>query len=172
MGWVSAANQPDAPSESGGLAAILVVTMAALAGGIATGTTATCDNPQRSQAFETLPGSSFEIDTNANLKVDDHWTVSTGSRAERRTQVPLGRRLRSTTRRAGLVDGSFGNGTKEDTAQPSVVDGGIPPNKSDLKAFGLFTEKNQAEQHRMDSPWTCSGRAYRIRRARQTWTSS
>ena len=33
------------------------------------------------------------------------------------------------------ADESFGQGTKEDTAVPTVVDGSIPPNKSDLKNF-------------------------------------
>jgi hypothetical protein len=34
----------------------------------------------------------------------------------------------------------------EDTAEPSVVDGGIPPNKSDLKAFGVFTESGEVTE--------------------------
>jgi hypothetical protein len=35
----------------------------------------------------------------------------------------------------GQTDDSFGTGTKEDTAVPSVVDGSIPNNKSDLTRF-------------------------------------
>lgn len=35
----------------------------------------------------------------------------------------------------GQTDNSFGTGTKEDTAVPSVVDGSIPNNKSDLTRF-------------------------------------
>ena len=42
--------------------------------------------------------------------------------------------------RSGAGDDSFGQGTKEDTAVPTVVDGGIPPNKSDLKFFGVYQE--------------------------------
>jgi hypothetical protein len=42
---------------------------------------------------------------------------------------------------SGANDESFGNGTKEDTANPSIVDGGIPPNKSNLKAFGVYSEQ-------------------------------
>ena len=42
----------------------------------------------------------------------------------------------------GALDDSFGNGTKEDTAVPTVVDGSIPPNKSDLREFGSWTERN------------------------------
>jgi hypothetical protein len=37
-------------------------------------------------------------------------------------------------------DNSFGNGTKEDTAVPSVVTGSIPPNKSDLSRFYVANE--------------------------------
>lgn len=40
----------------------------------------------------------------------------------------------------GATDDSFGNGTKEDTAVPSVVSGSIPNNKSDLKTFGVYFE--------------------------------
>ena len=43
---------------------------------------------------------------------------------------------------SGGSDDSFGNGTKEDTAVPSVVSGSIPPNKSDLKGFGSWVERN------------------------------
>jgi hypothetical protein len=41
----------------------------------------------------------------------------------------------------GQTDDSFGQGTKEDTGVPSVVDGSIPNNKSDLTRFYVFTEK-------------------------------
>jgi hypothetical protein len=44
----------------------LVVSMAVLAGGIAYGTTASCNNTQ------TLNNSAFEVDTNANLVVNNH----------------------------------------------------------------------------------------------------
>lgn len=40
----------------------------------------------------------------------------------------------------GSADDSFGNGTKEDTAIPTVIDGSIPNNKSDLKNFGVYFE--------------------------------
>ena len=78
-----------------------------------------------------LPGSNFEIDTDANLKVDDptpsiDWANVTDTR---KADTP-----------SGSTDESFGQGSKEDTAQPTVVDGSIPPNKSDLKFFGLYQE--------------------------------
>jgi hypothetical protein len=78
-----------------------------------------------------LPGSNFEIDTDANLKLDDpapsiDWaTVSENRKAD---IAP------------GPTDDSFGQGTKEDTPVPTVVDGSIPPNKSDLLNFGVYQE--------------------------------
>jgi hypothetical protein len=82
-----------------------------------------------------LPGSNFEIDTDANLRVDDpapslDWANVTD--------------IRKADSESGPTDESFGQGTKEDTAVPSIVDGGIPPNKSDLKFFGLFQEGGTA----------------------------
>jgi uncharacterized surface anchored protein len=80
-----------------------------------------------------LTGSNFEIDTDANLKVDDaapsiDWaSVSETRKADQPT---------------GANDDSFGQGTKEDTAVPTVVDGSIPPNKSDLLTFGVYLEEN------------------------------
>jgi hypothetical protein len=78
-----------------------------------------------------LSGSNFEIDTDANLKVDDaapsiDWANVT--------------EVRRADLASGSGDNSFGQGTKEDTAIPSVVDGSIPPNKSDLKFFGVYQE--------------------------------
>src|SRR5262245_33460141 len=84
-----------------------------------------------SHAEVSLPGSNFEIDTDANLKVDDpapslDWANVSETRKQDTTSGP--------------TDESFGQGTKEDTAVPSVVDGSIPPNKSDLKFFGVYQE--------------------------------
>jgi hypothetical protein len=78
-----------------------------------------------------LSGSNFEIDTDANLKVDDAApSIDWANVLEtRRADTP-----------SGNADESFGQGTKEDSAVPSVVDGGIPPNKSDLKFFGVYQE--------------------------------
>src|SRR6266540_1023748 len=38
-------------------------------------------------------------------------------------------------------DNSFGQGTKEDTAVPTVVTGSIPPNKSDLTRFYVANQR-------------------------------
>ena len=80
---------------------------------------------------ESLPGSNFEIDTDANLRLDDASpSIDWATVAEDRKQDTI----------SGSGDESFGQGTKEDTAVPSVVDGSIPPNKSDLKFFGVHQE--------------------------------
>ena len=42
---------------------------------------------------------------------------------------------------SGASDNSFGQGTKEDTAVPTIVDGSIPPQKSDLTRFYVANEK-------------------------------
>jgi hypothetical protein len=80
-----------------------------------------------------LPGSDFEIDTDANLKVDDPApSIDWASVSEtRKADEP-----------SGSGDDSFGQGTKEDTAVPTVVDGSIPPQKSDLLNFGVYFEEN------------------------------
>lgn len=48
--------------------------------------------------------------------------------------------MRKPDQPSGQNDDSFGQGTKEDTPVPSVVSGSIPPNKSDLRNFGVFLE--------------------------------
>ena len=45
----------------------------------------------------------------------------------------------------GQQDDSFGNGTKEDSAVPSVIDGSIPNNKSDLTRFYVASQRAGAE---------------------------
>jgi hypothetical protein len=78
-----------------------------------------------------LPGSNFEIDTDANLKVDDPSpSIDWANVSE----------IRKQDKPTGSGDDSFGQGTKESTTVPTVVDGSIPPNKSDLKAFGVYQE--------------------------------
>ena len=84
-----------------------------------------------------LAGSEFEIDIDANLKVDDpspsiDWASVMGSR---QADLP-----------SGSDDDSFGGGTKEDTAVPKVDSGSIPPNKSDLKTFGVYVEETASDK--------------------------
>src|SRR5215213_5375003 len=78
-----------------------------------------------------LAGSNFEIDTDANLKVNDAAPSIDWANVNE---------IRKADTLSGPNDESFGQGTKEDTAAPTVVDGSIPPNKSDLKFFGIFQE--------------------------------
>src|SRR4029453_11234683 len=83
-----------------------------------------------------LPGSNFEIDTDANLKVDDPApSIDWASVAE----------ARKADQPSGANDDSFGQGTKEDTAVPTVVSGSIPPQKSDLTRFYAATEKGNGD---------------------------
>ena len=79
-----------------------------------------------------LPGSTFEIDTDANLTVQGaapalDWANVTD--------------IKKSDLATGSGDDSFGGGSKEDTAVPVVTDGSIPPNKSDLKTFGVYQEE-------------------------------
>ncbi|PWB59380.1 MAG: hypothetical protein C3F18_00945 [Nitrosomonadales bacterium] len=76
-----------------------------------------------------LTGSSFEIDEDANLKVETAGLDWNNVSQTRVLDIPSGR-----------DDNSFGQGAKEDTPAPTVVTGSIPPNKSDLKEFGVYEE--------------------------------
>lgn len=84
--------------------------------------------------LRSLPGSNFEIDTDANLKVDHDspsidWETGDLDGLEVVPDEPTGR-----------DDDSFGQGSKEDTAVPAPVTGSIPNNKSDLLNFGFYLE--------------------------------
>src|ERR687897_1021065 len=121
-----------------------LVALAGVTGAMAFAVTATASHPEVS-----LLGSNFEIDTNANLKVDDAApSIDWASVSEtRKADAP-----------SGSGDDSFGQGTKEDTAVPTVVNGSIPPNKSDLLTFGVYLESNAAGRflnlfwHRVQEP--------------------
>jgi hypothetical protein len=109
------------------LAACKRTTVVALVG-LALAVGASANHPEVS-----LQGSNFEIDTDANLKVDDpapslDWANVT--------------EVRKADKQSGSGDDSFGQGTKEDTEVPTVVDGSIPPQKSDLLNFGVYLETN------------------------------
>jgi hypothetical protein len=143
MGWISTLIS-QRTFRAWGLAAGLVVAMAAIAGGIAFGNTSTCFNSSvPNTPPTTLNGSAFEIDSDANLKVDNlnsstgciDWLTGTSASDPFRSGVDW-----KLDTESGSGDESFGEGTKEDTANPTIVDGSIPPNKSDLKAFGLYSE--------------------------------
>ncbi|HTK15019.1 MAG TPA: hypothetical protein VL769_01400, partial [Acidimicrobiia bacterium] len=86
-----------------------------------------------------ISGSNFEIDTNANLTTDGgspciDWLAG-GSGTAMRSGV-----VTDADKPTGAGDDAFGQGTSEDDASPTIVAGSIPPNKSDLKVFGLNQE--------------------------------
>jgi hypothetical protein len=100
----------------------------------------------------TLPGSDFEIDADANLQVDHTGDVPPPPATPLPEMIDWQNEGANTFRTgvqqaadtdSGPGDESFGQGTKEDTAAPTVVDGSIPPNKSDLKAFGIYVEEDE-----------------------------
>ena len=89
-----------------------------------------------------LPGSKFEIDTDANLTVDATCTGGTGcidwaGVAHTGTNPP---EIRRTDLATGQTDDSYKGGMKEDTACPETETGSIPNNKSDLLNFGSYFE--------------------------------
>jgi len=105
--------------------------------GAAVANTSGCTN-----TAATLTGSAFEIDTDANLVVDNSGCIdwlTGGSGSGLRTGV-----LAKTDKATGTGDDSFGQGTSENDANPTIVSGSIPPNKSDLKKFGLYSETGEA----------------------------
>ena len=78
-----------------------------------------------------LTGSNFEIDLDANLKLNDASpSIDWASVSEiRRADAPTGRN-----------DDSYAGGAKEDDTCPGTTTGSIPNNKSDLLSFGVYTE--------------------------------
>ena len=124
MGWFSAVIGRSTPT----LWAIL-----AIVGALATATVLLVgmQAAQASHPEVSLAGSNFEIDADANLRVDDPAPSLDWANVNE---------TRKADTASGAGDESFGNGTKEDTAVPSVVTGGIPPNKSDLMFFGVYQE--------------------------------
>jgi hypothetical protein len=95
-----------------------------------------------------LPGSNFEIE-DGNLRVDGAPPALDWANVSE---------LRKADLPTGSGDDSFGQGTKEDTPVPTIVDGSIPPQKSDLLNFGFYLEENAAGRflnmfwHRVQEP--------------------
>src|SRR5215218_8077537 len=78
-----------------------------------------------------LAGSNFEIDVDANLKVDDPApSIDWASVTE----------IRATDKVNGTGDNSYAGGVKEDTTCPAETTDSIPPNKSDLLSFHVYRE--------------------------------
>jgi Prealbumin-like fold domain len=99
-----------------------------------------------------LPGSDFEIDTDANLKQDDP------SPSEDWVTIPQGTTTGTEIRKndvpSGGTDDAFTGGAKEDTEVPTVSNGGIPPGKADLKTFAGYLETNDAGHRFLNLFWT------------------
>jgi uncharacterized surface anchored protein len=92
-----------------------------------------------------LAGSNFEIDVNANLKVDDpapsiDWASVTDTR---RNDLAT-----------GTNDDSYAGGTKEDDSCPGTTTGSIPNNKSDLLTFGAYVEPEVGGPGFLNLFWT------------------
>jgi hypothetical protein len=92
-----------------------------------------------------LPGSNFEIDVNANLKVDDpapsiDWASVADTRA---SDTP-----------SGQNDNSYSGGAKEDDTCPGTTTGSIPNNKSDLLSFGAYVEPEVGGPGFLNLFWT------------------
>jgi hypothetical protein len=93
---------------------------------IAVAASAIASHPEAS-----LPGSNFEIDADANLRLDDPApSIDWASVTE----------IRATDAVNGTGDNSYSGGVKEDTVCPSETTDSIPPNKSDLLSFHVYEE--------------------------------
>jgi Prealbumin-like fold domain len=92
-----------------------------------------------------LPGSNFEIDVNANLKVDDPApSIDWASVAETRRNDTA----------TGQNDNSYSGGAKEDDTCPATTTGSIPNNKSDLLTFGAYVEPEVGGPGFLNLFWT------------------
>jgi hypothetical protein len=95
----------------------------------------------------TLEGSKFQIDDNANLKVD---TPNNGVTYDWNNVSYTLKNDKDT----GTSDDSYSGGVKEDSTCPSQTTGGIPNNKSDLLGFGVYEEDVPGSAGFMHLFWT------------------
>ncbi len=114
------------------LAVVAGASVFLLSGALTAGAATPCAN-------SVLAGSNFEIDPDANLVVNGQpdcidW-LTDGSGSAFRAGV-----VTKNDKPTGSSDDSFGQGTKEDDPNPTIIDGSIPNNKSDLSTFGLYPE--------------------------------
>jgi len=86
-------------------------------------------------AVANLPGSPFDA-ADGNLVLDD----------ETQDWVNAPNFLKGLDKPTGQQDDSFGQGTKEDTAVPTVVNGSIPNNKSDLTRLYVANQRVGAKE--------------------------
>ncbi len=90
-----------------------------------------------------LAGSDFDSG-DGNLTVTPPLTLDWANVAEYRQE----------DKPSGTGDDSFSQGSKEDTLVPAVEFGSIPPNKSDLKTFGVYAEKTAGGRNFLHLFWT------------------
>ena len=128
-------------------------TMALLCGAaLALAVPAIASHPEAS-----LPGSNFEIDLNANLKVDDaapsiDW-LDAGTPPQPFRQGVVKNNDAPTGQNDDAYTGA-GGGAKEDDPCPSVETGSIPNNKSDLLTFGAYVEPEAGGPGFLNLFWT------------------
>jgi hypothetical protein len=91
----------------------------------------------------TLTGSNFEIDIDANLKLD-HASPSVDWGSLAHPVNGSGPEIRAYDAPTGQNDDSYKGGVKEDTQCPGEVTGSIPNNKSDLLTFHFYEEAGPA----------------------------
>jgi uncharacterized repeat protein (TIGR01451 family) len=112
---------------------VLTCTVAALAGGKSFSVTVESSVIQAS-IVQVDPDEAEPIDIDENL-------VNNGGRDwEALVQINCGTGAGCQIDLSGKSDDSFGGGVKEDTENPKITTGSIPPNKSDLKRFYVATE--------------------------------
>lgn len=140
-------NRPRSTRGRASLATTMVVPLAMFACG---GPEDLAETQQELHGDVSLPGSLFEIDIDANLKLDHTAPPSLDWANVAEDRQP--------DQTSGQNDDSFGQGAKEDTAVPAVVAGSIPPNKSDLLTFGVYLEETNGGKflhvywHRVQEP--------------------
>src|SRR5436309_15252449 len=83
-----------------------------------------------SPGFANLAGSTFE-GNDGNLVVNTAGNTDWSNAPNRVTGLD---------QPSGSADNAFGQGTKEDSPNVTVVDGSIPPNKNDLSRFYIGSE--------------------------------
>lgn len=99
---------------------------------------ASCSGDKREPTAEAkqalLTGSDFEIDENLVAQAGKDWSsvLASGDFAYRLDLPHAGS--------SDSADQSFGKGAKEESLEPSIVTGSIPPNKNDFTRFYVYTE--------------------------------
>ena len=115
------------PKNRAQLARWLALVVTTFATALVLASTAGASHPEAS-----LTGSNFEIDVDANLKVDDPSPPS--------LDWANVLEVRATDKVNGTGDNSYSGGVKEDTVCPGETTDSIPPNKSDLLSFHVYRE--------------------------------